>query len=886
MSLAAHIIEQARAVHRNPSDGQKKAGNYRKGHVRFHGLDISIENPRGSYRAGTGEDGKPWRSRLPHHYGYIRGTEGSDGDHVDVFIGPHVRSGAVYVIDQKDLASGAHDEHKVMMGFASEKQAREAYKQAFSDGKGGQRIASVEGMTVEQFKDWLKGSAIRRAAGGRVGYAEGGAPAFDPDQPSSEVPPYREDAGSLDAFGRGAAQGATFNLGDEIAGAYEIGPRHMPSIGPVPGAVLRTGVGAVKSFLGNDEEKATYEKRRDEVRKANEAAKANHPYWYTGGEFVGAVPAIAATPEAGAVKALAPTATRAVRAGANMLDSAVQGGIYGGLTGAGSGKDLGERAMEGAKGIVSGIIGGGAASAATGVARAAYDKFGAPIVNTIKGWVKGPEAEASRRLGVALQADQDLIQQGKAKGLTWQQWVQARRNGEPVTLAELGSSRTQALLRSAANTSPEGRAQLEKMIEDRFHAQSERVGETVRNILPGGRANARKTADQLVAEYDQARVPAYQRAYEEGDRPIFTRSMEKLTSSPTVVAAMRRALSSGRDRDVTMGFGGFNPKVNITEDGRIIWNKGADGMPIAPNLQFWDQVKRELDSAASQARRSGDTSSVAGDLAKILRNELDTQVKSYKAARGIAEDFFGEKNALEAGRALAGKKPVAEDVADIMRKMDPQERALFREGYASDLAERVIGKMKDTQDVTKAMFNSPNERKLAATIFGPGGMAQLQARMALETIMDGARQAMGNSSTARQLIEAGLAGGAGTLIGGYGSGWDPYRTAETAGAFAGARFGAGKYLPEQIKVGAKHLIGKVDAATARKVAEMLTSDDPRVLRKGLQLASSSNETRNALIALANRMFMSGQAQAREPFSAGVKALQGAVPGRAEEQQQQ
>src|SRR5207253_10941104 len=150
----------------------------------------------------------------------------------------------------------------------------------------------------------------------------------------------------------------------------------------------------------------------------------------------------------------------------------------------------------------------------------------------------------------------------------------------------------------------------------------------------------------------------------------------------TFVAAMKRAISSGKDRDVAMGLGGFNPMVNVTPDGRIVFNRSAQGVPTYPNLQYWDQVKRELDSVANQAKRSGDTATGAGDLAKILRGELDRQVPGYKNARGIAEEYFGEGNALEAGRKLAGKKPVAEDVEAILRKMKPDERALFREGYA------------------------------------------------------------------------------------------------------------------------------------------------------------------------------------------------------------
>lgn len=893
MSLAAHINERIRLVERNPTEGQKAAGNYRKGHVRLHGLDISIENPRGSCRSGRDpETGKAWRSRLPHHYGYIRGTEGSDGDHVDVFLGPHLRSPAVYVIDQKDLRTGDHDEHKVMLGFASLKQACRAYCDAFSDGRGRSRISHVEGLTMEKFKEWLKGdtkSPIKRAAGGGV-QSRG-------DEIVWEAPPEEDvkwetapsdDAGGLDAFARGAAQGATFNLGDEMAAAHAAGPRIAPG-GMIGRTILGGAQTGIDKLRGRESESTrAFDERLAEVRKGNEAAKRNRPWTYGGGQLAGMVPSMAAVPGAGAVTRMGiSAATPALRRfGAEALDAGVQGGIAGGVAGAGEGEGLGDRAMKGAEGIVSGIVGGPLAAGASALTRGAYDKFVRPVVGTVRGWMN-PTGEAARRTGTALRADQEMIQQGTARGLTTREWAAARQRGEPVTLADLGAGHTQSLLRSSANTDPAAREMLEGTFSgpgSRFESQSERVGDTVRNILPGGRANARKTADQLVAEYDAARVPAYKTAYQQGDQPIFTRAMEKLLSSPTVEAAMKRAISSGRDRDVTMGFGGFNPRVSIVND-KIVFNRGADGMPIPPNLQYWDAVKRELDDVASKAGRSGakGEAEVAGSLAKILRNELDSVVPSYKKARGIAEDFFGEKNALEAGRALAGKKPVAEDVSALMRKMDPQERELFREGYASEFVERVIGRMKDTQDITKAMFNSPNERKLAAAIYGPGGMAQLQARMALETIMNGARNALGNSTTARQLIEAGLAGGA---LSGYASGWDPGSMMAGATGLAGARWGKGAHAGlEHMATGAKHLIGKVDAKTARRVAELLTSDDPRLLREGFQLAAKNEAIKSRLTSLANRVYMAGQGQLREPAGAGMKYLQKQVNPAAEEEQQ-
>lgn len=142
------------AVNTKPSDAQKASGNYKKDHIKLHGLDISIENPKGSNRSGSGGDGKEWKSPpMPAHYGYIRGTVGKDGDHVDCFIGEKSDSKRVYVIDQKN-DDGKFDEHKCMLNCSDRDEAVRLYKGSFSDKKN--RIMKVTRMSIPDFKDWLK----------------------------------------------------------------------------------------------------------------------------------------------------------------------------------------------------------------------------------------------------------------------------------------------------------------------------------------------------------------------------------------------------------------------------------------------------------------------------------------------------------------------------------------------------------------------------------------------------------------------------------------------------------------------------------------------------------------------------------------------------------
>ncbi|MGL6373008.1 LPD38 domain-containing protein [Aeromonas hydrophila] len=151
----AQLIETARAeVEPEPTEAQKEAGNYKKGHLTLQGMDIALENPKGSTRSGTDRDGKAWQSTMAHDYGYIKRSLGADGDHVDVFIGDQPESKTVYVVDQADPKTGKFDEHKVMMGFADEQAARAGYLANYE--KGWKGLSAIKAMPVEEFKRWVK----------------------------------------------------------------------------------------------------------------------------------------------------------------------------------------------------------------------------------------------------------------------------------------------------------------------------------------------------------------------------------------------------------------------------------------------------------------------------------------------------------------------------------------------------------------------------------------------------------------------------------------------------------------------------------------------------------------------------------------------------------
>jgi hypothetical protein len=149
-------------INHQPSEAQKRAGTYSKDHVNIFGLNLTIENAKGKERSGIGKDSKRWSVRMPAHYGYIKRTEGADGDHVDIYLGQHTKSKHVFVVNQIDADSKQFDEIKVLLGFGSLQQALHTYEQGFSDGKGLQRVGSVVATDMTSFKNWLKSGNTKK----------------------------------------------------------------------------------------------------------------------------------------------------------------------------------------------------------------------------------------------------------------------------------------------------------------------------------------------------------------------------------------------------------------------------------------------------------------------------------------------------------------------------------------------------------------------------------------------------------------------------------------------------------------------------------------------------------------------------------------------------
>lgn len=159
-SLSAQIEAASAEVNTNPTEAQKEAGNYKKGHVQVGTFDITIEQPQGSVRKGTDADGKQWESKMNNTYGYIRGAVGVDGDHIDVFLSNDIdgwNGRKVFVVDQYN-PDGSFDEHKVMLGFNDQDEAKGNYLANYEQGWENGRRIDITGVNLEDFEKWIESS--------------------------------------------------------------------------------------------------------------------------------------------------------------------------------------------------------------------------------------------------------------------------------------------------------------------------------------------------------------------------------------------------------------------------------------------------------------------------------------------------------------------------------------------------------------------------------------------------------------------------------------------------------------------------------------------------------------------------------------------------------
>lgn len=181
------------------TDAQKESGNYNKGRLEINGFNIVIENPKGSTRSGVDSNGKTWSNEMKFTYGFLEGTIGSDGDEIDVFIGPLLDDFSnVFIVNQINPSNGLFDENKVLLGFGNIEEAKQAYLSCYSIGWKG--LKNIKGLSLSEFKKWLVNKTINK------NFMEVKVPRLKNIKLEGEVladvtlPDLIKQAGSLDSF--------------------------------------------------------------------------------------------------------------------------------------------------------------------------------------------------------------------------------------------------------------------------------------------------------------------------------------------------------------------------------------------------------------------------------------------------------------------------------------------------------------------------------------------------------------------------------------------------------------------------------------------------------------------------------------------------------------
>lgn len=568
-------------------------------------------------------------------------------------------------------------------------------------------------------------------------------------------------------------QALTFNTSDEIE------------------AGLSTGFG----FLGD------YDKQLEAVRGRMRENEQAAPGYYLAGSLGGAVAG-----GAGLVKAGASLLPRLANAGlkARIAGGAAEGAAYGAAYGAGGAEG---DAMDRAKGAISGATLGGGIGGAIPVVGTAARGVGGAVYNAVAPRVQAvanPSGEASRRVGEALLRDGRMGQQVVSNA----DEASAALNNQQLMNFDRGGETVRALSRSVANQSPESRGVMERVISDRFEGQAARAKDVLTRVA-GGQVDDVAFQDALRSQMSQSNKGAYERAFAFNFGKNHSQAFDELAQRvPAAAVSNARKVAKAEGRP-------FGEQLIASID------EAADTVTFrrAPSMREWHYIQRGLRSAADSAYRGGvgEVGTAYKQLHREILGAMDAANPYYQQARQGAAKFFQADDALEAGRKFVTQNKDIRQAAQAIGKMKPAEKEAFKTGFAGELSEK-LGQVSDRRNVINQIFGSPNARKKVELVFGKQGAQEIQQFVKLEAAMDMMRNAMGNSTTARQLVELGLGAGGGYLT-----------TGDLTGALAGAA----------LTKGARFVGNKAEERVMREVAKILISGDRKLLAPAAKKALKS-----------------------------------------------
>src|SRR6185503_1546269 len=449
------------------------------------------------------------------------------------------------------------------------------------------------------------------------------------------------------------------------------------------------------------------------------------------GEVAGAVGSSVLLVPVGVLRALAATGGKlqqAARFGA-------LGAAEGAVAGAGGAKP-GERLEGAAKGAA---IGAGVGAVAPTVVNA--------VVGTgraIRGAVN-PRTGAEAELARAATRDADTPATFADRFFD----AEAQRPGQ-TTLADVGGENVRGLVERVAQTPGAGRTQVIPALTKRQEGQLGRVSEDLKELTGTSRTSV-QAIEETSAQRAAAANPLYTAAYEAGDNVVWTQGLERLSASPTVQNAMRGAVRVWQDNAIADGFGAMNPGA-LVEGGNLKFLSGK--VPAFPNLQFWDYTKRIIDDQIGEAVRAGkdQKARTLTRLVQVMRNELDTVVPEYAAAREAWAGPSAFLNAIDEGRKILAKTASADEMGAAFRALSPSEQEGFRIGAVSRIIATLGNDPARLPDLTKYLRSPEARAKIAAMM--PSEDAARAWRLRLESEVKSSElvgRSLGNSATARRL---------------------------------------------------------------------------------------------------------------------------------------
>lgn len=515
---------------------------------------------------------------------------------------------------------------------------------------------------------------------------------------------------------RSIASGITFGWADEFAAKMDEMTGRTPN--------------DVKALIANGG-KSVYEANlaKERARDAQIPISIKLP-----GEIAGAVGSTVLVAPLGIVRGLAAASAHFPQ----WMRFGALGAAEGSLAGAGGAVE-GERLQGAATGAAVGApVGAVAPSVVNGLT-----SIGRGIRNAVS-----PEAGAVADIGRAVVRD-DMTPATLADRFID---ANAQRPGV-ANIADAGGENVRGLVERVAQTPGAGRTTVIPALTARQEQQLGRISTDLQD-LTGSSQTARQATEEVVATRAAAASPLYNAAYEAGDVAVWSPTLERLSSSPTVRDAMRGAVRTWQDNAIADGFGAANPGAVVSRGGQLEFLQGQ--VPVFPNIQFWDYTKRIIDDQIGAAVRAGQDQKARTltRLNQVLRNDLDTLVPEYRAAREAWAGPSAYINAVDEGRAIMSKTASADEMGAVFRALSPSEQEGYRVGAVSSIISKMGNDASNLGDMTKYLRSPEMRAKIAAIMPTPEAAAEWSKRLGFEvgsSKLTG--QSLGNSATARRLAE-------------------------------------------------------------------------------------------------------------------------------------